>query len=335
MTSIFLSYKREDEAFAGRLVRALEAEGLAVWWDRGLPGGEEWRANIEQALTQAKCVIVLWTAASVGPEGGFVRDEAARGRERGLLVPIRAERVAPPLGFGEVQAVDLAHWRGSRGDPFFKDLLAVVRAKLDGQPAPAAKGPAARLYRRLTAGASLAAVLAALWGFGMNALGVQDQICRAGFLSDACGSIGLGHRPTRAERLAWQARAPGDCASLRNFAEREGYYQSAAAARLAAVTLAPGENFTPAPREALGYVRTAPLPLPTEAAAREDALARANQDALQIACAPRGENERIDGVELAAPKYDCRRDPRGGHVCALDYVAQCRIGVRAMVERCG
>jgi TIR domain len=334
MSSIFLSCKREDEAFAARLVRALEAEGLSVWWDRGPPGGEEWRAGIERALNEARCVIVLWTPASVGPEGGFVRDEAARARERGILVPVRAAPVAAPLGFGEVQSIDLAHWRGSRRDDFFKDLLALVRAKLDGREAPPAKGPARRLYRRLTAGATLAAMIAAVWGVGMNALGVQDQICRAGFLSDTCGALGLGHRPTRAERLAWQARPPGDCAVLKGFAEREGHYQAAAAARLAAATLVAGETFTPAPREALGYARASAAPFHNEEAARADALMRATQDAQTIACAPRGADERLDGVELAAPKYDCRRDPRGGHVCALDYTARCQIGVRGMVEIC-
>lgn len=49
MTDIFLSYKREDEARVARLVQALEGAGLSLWWDRGLPGSEEWRANIETA----------------------------------------------------------------------------------------------------------------------------------------------------------------------------------------------------------------------------------------------------------------------------------------------
>ncbi|WP_083197446.1 toll/interleukin-1 receptor domain-containing protein [Candidatus Viadribacter manganicus] len=46
MTDIFLPYKREDETRVGRLVQALEKAGLKVWWDRGLPAGESWRANI-------------------------------------------------------------------------------------------------------------------------------------------------------------------------------------------------------------------------------------------------------------------------------------------------
>ena len=140
MANIFVSYKREDEARVVKLVEALEAEGLAPWWDRGLPGGEEWRANIERALNAAKVVVVCWTRASVGPEGAFVRDEASRAGD--LLVPVLLERVRPPLGFGERQAIDLSHWRGGRRDPFFQDLVATIQAKRDGRPSPKPKGPA-------------------------------------------------------------------------------------------------------------------------------------------------------------------------------------------------
>lgn len=335
---IFLSYKREDEPRAGRLVRALEAEGLSVWWDRGLPGGEEWRANIEKHLNDAKCVIVLWTHASVGPEGGFVRDEAARAKARNILVPVRAENVAPPLGFGEVQAIDLAHWRGSRSDPFFKDLVAAVGAKLDGKPVPPAKGPAVRLYRRLTAGATATAVIAAVFGFGMNALGVQDQFCAIPswhVISDTCGAIGLGNRPTRADRLAWENRARGSCEALRAFANNErSHYQSTAASMLEARTEQRAADYTSTSREWRSYVRTAELPFASRSAALADAQERAARDAAEQGCAPRHEFERLDGVEVAPAGEDCRPDPRGGFSCGLNYVAQCRMSERALVERC-
>ena len=339
MSDVFLSYKHEDEVWAGRLVRAFEAEGLSVWWDRGLPGGEEWRANIENALNAARCVVVLWSHASAGPDGGFVRDEATRARGRGILVPVRMSSTQPPLGFGEVQAVDLSHWRGGRGDAYFKDLLASVHAKLDGREAPAARGPAARLARRLAAGATATGMVAAIWGFGMNALGVQDQFCRMPLgqpgLADMCGAVGLGHTPTHAERTAWENRAPGDCAALRSFAGAPGHFQSVAADMLAAATRERADAFTPLPRQARNYVRTAQTPLASEAAARADAFVRANQDAAEVSCAPRDANERLDAVQVTPARYDCRPDPRGGYVCALDYIAECRISARVLVERCG
>jgi len=114
MNEIFISYKREDEVRVGRLVRALETAGLSPWWDRGLAGGENWRSQIQNALDAAKCVIVVWTNQSVGPAGDFVRDEAMQAKRRGVLVPVMLDKVDPPLGFGEVQAIDLSHWKGGR-----------------------------------------------------------------------------------------------------------------------------------------------------------------------------------------------------------------------------
>ena len=137
MSEAFISYKREDEVRVGRLVQALEGAGFSIWWDRGLPGGENWRERIQAALDGAKCAIVVWTRESVGPAGDFVRDEAAQAKRRGVLVPVMLDKVAPPLGFGEIQAVDLTHWRGSGRDPFFKDLCAAVAAKLAGAAAGA------------------------------------------------------------------------------------------------------------------------------------------------------------------------------------------------------
>ena len=149
MSDVFISYKREDETRVGRLVQALERAGFSVWWDRGLPGGESWRLQIESALNAAQCVIVVWTRESVAPAGEFVRDEARLAKSRGVLVPILMDKVDPPLGFGEGPAIDLTHWKRSLRDPFFKDLCAAVQAKIDGREVPPAKGPMERLRRRL------------------------------------------------------------------------------------------------------------------------------------------------------------------------------------------
>jgi hypothetical protein len=44
------------------------------------------------------------------------------------------------LGFGEIQAIDLTHWKRNPRDPFFQDLCAAVKAKLEGRAVPPAKG---------------------------------------------------------------------------------------------------------------------------------------------------------------------------------------------------
>src|SRR5688500_9183756 len=126
MNELFISYKREDEGRVGRLVQALERTGLSVWWDRGLPGGADWRQQRQSALDAARCVIVVWTQESVGPSGDFVRDEAGQAKRRGVLIPVLLEKVPLPLGFGEIQAIDLTRWKGNPRDPFFQDLCGAV-----------------------------------------------------------------------------------------------------------------------------------------------------------------------------------------------------------------
>src|SRR5688500_3026158 len=103
MHDLFVSYKAEDRPRVAPLVAALEADGLSVWWDAHVGGGEEWRDSIAKHLDQASCVIVVWSKRSTGKEGRFVRDEATRALRRGIYLPIRIDKVEPPLGFGETQ----------------------------------------------------------------------------------------------------------------------------------------------------------------------------------------------------------------------------------------
>src|SRR4051812_11831885 len=163
MSDVFVSYKAEDRPKAAPLVQALEADGLTVWWDTQIAAGSEWRQDIQQELDQARCVIVLWSARSVGPEGRFVRDEANRAQRRGTYLPVRIDNVEPPLGFGEIQAISLNGWRGSRTDARYQTLLNSVRAMLAGGRAQAAPG-ASSMSRRgvLVSAVAVAGVVSAL-----------------------------------------------------------------------------------------------------------------------------------------------------------------------------
>jgi hypothetical protein len=340
MSHVMVSYKRQDEPRVAVLVRALRASGLEVWWDQGLAAGETWREQIQTAIDEAGCVVVVWSEGSTGPDGGFVRDEATRALARRLLVPVSIDNVLPPLGFGEVQAINLKSWRGGTKDPFFLDLVAACRAKLTGEPVPPAKGPATRLFRRLRAGTVSALVAGALWAIAYNVGGTQAAICTVPLgqplLSDACGALGLGGRPDRDERIAWESRPKGDCAALRAHIVRfpDGAYRRLAADLLAAETVERSPTWSPAPRTARGYVRQSLQTFGTADAAQADAKSRAQADAASL-CAPLDANQRLAGVEVAPIAFDCRPGLGGGSVCGLDYSATCRLESRAMVERCG
>jgi serine/threonine-protein kinase len=164
VTDLFLSYKAEDRPRVAPLVQALETDGLSIWWDAHIGGGEDWRDTILRHLEAAKAVIVVWSERSVGPHGHFVRDEATRALKRGTYFPIHIDNVDPPLGFGETQALDLSGWRGERSDPRYQAVLSALRRRL-GIKAERAKLPQPHpngINRRaVVIGGSAAAVAAA------------------------------------------------------------------------------------------------------------------------------------------------------------------------------
>ena len=133
MADVFVSYKAEDRPRVAPIVAALQQEDLSVWWDAHVGGGEAWREAIQIELDAAKCVIVVWSNRSVAVEGRFVRDEATRAERRNVYLPVRIDPVEPPLGFGEVQALDLIGWK-NREDPRWQRLIDAVRAVMTQQP---------------------------------------------------------------------------------------------------------------------------------------------------------------------------------------------------------
>jgi hypothetical protein len=342
-TDVFISYKREDEVRVGRLAKALEKAGLAIWWDRGLPGGESWRANIAQALHEARCVVVVWSHGSVGPEGAFVRDEAGRAMARGLLVPVMIDKVAPPLGFGELQAIDLTGWRGGVRDPFFQDLVAVIRAKLENGPAPAPKGPTRRVMRRILYGATSSGALAVAALFAFNTFGVAANVCTTPGLqpglSDMCGACRMGERPTREERVAWAARPKDSCQALRDHIARfpEGAYRREAADLLTARRVTSEDVWTPNVRSLALYQPASTAGAPDEASAHARALAAAQIQADNLC---RGFAAaaafRFRAATPQAGTWTCEKGG-GGVVCGFEGTVACQLDEKASVEHeaCG
>ena len=164
---VFLSYARADRARVGKLAEALQAAGIAVWWDTAIETGSRFSADIERELNAADVVVVVWSAASVN--SAWVLDEAGAGRDRGRLVPVQIDATLPPLGFRQYQATDLAVWKGRASDPKFVALVGAIM-KMAGSEATAAPAPTPAPAtgpnrRALIGGAAGVAVLAA-GGFG-------------------------------------------------------------------------------------------------------------------------------------------------------------------------
>jgi len=133
MADIFLSYAREDSNRARLLAEKLESHGWSVWWDRRIPHGKDFTVFIQQQLDDARCIVVLWSKASLASP--FVRDEAGEGLN-GRLVPLLLEQVKPPLGFRQLQAADLSDWTGESSHDEFALLIESVAAIVPARTAP-------------------------------------------------------------------------------------------------------------------------------------------------------------------------------------------------------
>lgn len=129
MNEIFVSYARADASKAKTMAEALNRQGFSVWWDRDIPPGQSFDKVIESALTEAKCVVVLWSQASTSSD--WVKTEAAEGARRGILVPVLVEKVAIPLEFRRLQTADLSKWHGDLADPIFTQFVNAVGTLLN------------------------------------------------------------------------------------------------------------------------------------------------------------------------------------------------------------
>ncbi len=94
--SVFISHSQADVAWRDRLVKHLrvvaEQTGFEVWDDSLIAAGDDWRAQIEQALSRARVAILLVSADFL--TSSFIRDDTLprlleRRRREGLrLVPV-------------------------------------------------------------------------------------------------------------------------------------------------------------------------------------------------------------------------------------------------------
>ena len=131
MNDIFISYDSADRATAQKYADALESLGWSVWWDREIPLGKAFDQVIEEELTAARCVIVLWSKEAV--RSRWVKTEAAAAADRERLIPVLIEDVAIPFEFKRIQTAMLMNWQGDPADPEFLPLIQAVRQLL-GQP---------------------------------------------------------------------------------------------------------------------------------------------------------------------------------------------------------
>lgn len=171
LSSVFFSYSREDQPRALPIIRLIEQAGFDIWWDGLLEGGQHFSKATEDALNRARAVVVLWSKTSV--KSHWVSDEATRGRDRRILVPLSLDGTEPPLGFGQFQVINLAAAKMRADDPAIQSMIRAI-ANLHGsevQPVITPRPTTTLLSRRNAIVGGLAAVAAAgglaIWKGGL------------------------------------------------------------------------------------------------------------------------------------------------------------------------
>jgi hypothetical protein len=356
MTKVFLSYKSFDRARALKVADALEHHGFEVWVDKDdLRAGETWRQEIEDALDKSEFVLVLWPTDPDEKSGNWVRFEAARAFEQGKLFQAtfgdKAKVPKSPFDFSSVEGFNLEHfghlvrYYSEKIDPVILEIRDAIWAKRDGVQVPT---PTA--HRKIAERRALYSLIAASFcGVVIIALGIlqlQNEICSSNsYISDTCGSIGIGRRPTREERLDYAAifpNTPETCLKLRIFSAtyREksvSNLPSKANQRITEATVARSATWSPTADEAVINESRAPLfpsatTLTAQAAARSEVKRDARQTCETTGVANERRANKMKSIELHS--YNCPPDPRGGYTCTARYSVTCGMEERAVVETC-
>src|ERR1041385_1080777 len=125
-SGIYLSYAREDEAEAKRILRALKRWNFPVFFDQEMPSGVRWKTVLESQLQSSYAVVLVWSSRCSRSQ--WIRREIGAGLEKDRLFPVLIERGAKlPKKLRHIQFADLSDWNGRAKDPKFLRLLQLLQ----------------------------------------------------------------------------------------------------------------------------------------------------------------------------------------------------------------
>ena len=126
VTEIFISYARSTEPQARLITDELRSLGYDVWNDGELPAHRSYGDVIEEKLTSAKVIVVVWSAEAAKSQ--WVRAEAEVARNASKLVQLTIDGATLPLPFNQLHCADLIEWSGDRQAQGWSSVLAGVSA---------------------------------------------------------------------------------------------------------------------------------------------------------------------------------------------------------------
>src|SRR5262245_53218075 len=135
MSEVFISYaRRANEGEASRIADALRALGYGVWRDDEIPPHRAFAEVIDERLTGARAVLVLWSRDAAKSE--WVQSEADRARVDRKLVQLTLDGAPLPMPFDRIQYADLSGWTGAAEHPGWKKVVASIAELAGADPQP-------------------------------------------------------------------------------------------------------------------------------------------------------------------------------------------------------
>jgi hypothetical protein len=108
ISHIFISFKTEERDIAFFIKNELEKHKFSVWWHEDIQCGRKWHNDIDEALSQAGCVIVLWSHSSIN--SAWVRHEASQAIVKGTYTPVLIDTIDIFSPYNNIQNCDLTAW---------------------------------------------------------------------------------------------------------------------------------------------------------------------------------------------------------------------------------
>lgn len=106
MNKLFISYARQDEAFARQIATLLSEAGASIWIDvDNIPGGMKWSSAIQEGLDTGEGMIVVLSSSSLKSRN--VEDEWHYYLDKNKpIFPLLIEKVELPYQLNRVQWID-------------------------------------------------------------------------------------------------------------------------------------------------------------------------------------------------------------------------------------
>ena len=131
MTRVFISYSRKDLVFVERLAEDLKAASLEVWYDlSGLEGGTRWGREIQNAIRDSQCFIVVLSPNSIESEWVEKEFMYANSQKR-KVIPLLYQPCETPMWFINLHFIDV------QGENYARNFWIILKA-MGIQPGDAA-----------------------------------------------------------------------------------------------------------------------------------------------------------------------------------------------------